>query len=345
MAEDELTPFSGTGGWLGGPQARSPQITWIQQHSISVPETHRNALIFCESASEMRFILPLCTLSDWSVKGDRVFTNGRFTVTLQEELGPYRADFVFRSDLMARPLIVEVDGPSHYAPSAAADDRRRTAYLENMGFDVRRLAADEAGVAGVALRREFAREQIISFEAAPGQSQSLLKRQRRWPPGAGALAYGVVDVPRDERRAVLSAWLTHRRRQVTDRALDLLTVCDDAAELEFVFPFLDLPGAHIDEDSVSIGPFVLFLGQGEGADRMDVVLALDSGDGFQAIVFDIEPMPFIGVDQMAVAARRTRWLDTGFSVEAVSPFKAAGIGRRMADAVARQTQSELELGG
>lgn len=335
MAGDELAPFSGKGGWVGSPHGRPPQITWIQQHSIALPEAHRNALLYCESAAEMRLILPLCTLSDWVADADKVFTNGRFTVTLQEEIGPYRADFVFRSEAMARPLVIEVDGPAHYSSRAVAHDRTRTDYLERLGFDVRHVASDEAGAAGAALRKEFARDQIAGFAETSGRSRAVLKQEWRWPPAAGVLAYGVVGLSRDERRAPLAAWLKHRKQAVPEQTAGLLTICDDAAEIEFVLPFLKLPNVEIVEDSVVMGPYVLFLGQGEGSERMDVVLTLDVGDGFRAIVFDIDPLPFVGVDRMAVAAKQRRWQENGFSVEPVQRSKAGEVGCRVAGNVGR----------
>ena len=62
---------------------------------------------------------------------------GRFT--RQKPLGHYVADFYCSS----KRLIIEVDGDSHFNPSAESYDARRTAMLEEQGLRVLRFTNPE----------------------------------------------------------------------------------------------------------------------------------------------------------------------------------------------------------
>jgi len=53
----------------------------------------------------------------------------------QEPLGPYFADFACRE----AKLIVEVDGATHGEPHEVAADAERSAYLETLGYRIRRV--------------------------------------------------------------------------------------------------------------------------------------------------------------------------------------------------------------
>jgi very-short-patch-repair endonuclease len=53
----------------------------------------------------------------------------------QVPLGPYIADFL----CVEQGLIIELDGGQHGDPERAEYDRRRTAYLQRLGYRVRRF--------------------------------------------------------------------------------------------------------------------------------------------------------------------------------------------------------------
>jgi very-short-patch-repair endonuclease len=76
--------------------------------------------------------------------------------TRPKPLGEYIADFYCASRL----LIIEVDGDSHYTPSAAARDARRSAAL---------------GMRGLRILRFTNLEVMEQFEGACAQIQKALK--------------------------------------------------------------------------------------------------------------------------------------------------------------------------
>jgi very-short-patch-repair endonuclease len=59
----------------------------------------------------------------------------------QHQLGPYIADFYSRD----AGLVVEVDGETHFTAEATEYDRRRDAWMTNLGLTVRRFTASEVG--------------------------------------------------------------------------------------------------------------------------------------------------------------------------------------------------------
>ncbi len=59
-----------------------------------------------------------------------------FKFVRQEPVGPYFADFACRE----AKLIVEIDGATHSSDAEIANDRRRTALLETMGYRVLRFS-------------------------------------------------------------------------------------------------------------------------------------------------------------------------------------------------------------
>lgn len=333
MSKDQNSvPFDGTSTWLSRDVDRpAPQVRWLVRHGVRVSDSYVEILLACESAAELRFILPICTLSDWTTDGAHGFTNGHVTVRLQEAIGPYRVDFVFRSPSLGRPLIVEVDGPSHYEPAARIDDAHRTAFLESHGFLVRRVDANEAAEAGAALRRAFAQAQLARPAEAAARSRALVEQRRSWPT-ANALAYGVADVPRDGRGEILMRWLQSRGLAVAEDMKSVLTACDDAAEVNFVLPFTALPSVQTDGNrTIWFGPYCLFLGEQDTLGRMDVVLALDVDNSLNAVVFDVEPPPFISFDAWQAELTRRAWRKQGFGCVCVGAKQAAQEGQWWAD--------------
>jgi hypothetical protein len=333
MSEDQNpVPFDGDSTWLSRDVYRpAPQARWLVRHGVRISDAYAEVLLACESAAELRFVLPICTLSDWTTDGAHGFTNGRASVRLQEVIGPYRADFVFRSPEFGRPLIIEVDGPSHYEPAARIADADRTEFLEVKGFQIRRVAADEAAAAGLALRRAFAGEQMARPAEVTARSRALVDQRRSWP-RSNTLAYGVATVPRDDRGEILDRWLQTRGLAISQAMRNVLTACDDAAEVNFVLPFTALPSAHTDCDkTIWFGPYRLLLGEQDTIGRMDVILALEVEDSLNAVVFDVEPPPFASFDTWRAELNRRAWRDQGFGCVRVGAKQAAREGQWWAD--------------
>ena len=65
----------------------------------------------------------------------------------QHPIGPYFADFACRT----RMIVIEVDGATHSTDAERAYDRRRTAFLEQLGYRVLRFGNEEVlnGMDGV----------------------------------------------------------------------------------------------------------------------------------------------------------------------------------------------------
>lgn len=65
----------------------------------------------------------------------------------QHPIGPYVADFACRSRL----IVIEVDGATHGTDAERAHDRKRTAFLQQLGYRVLRFGNDEVlnGMDGV----------------------------------------------------------------------------------------------------------------------------------------------------------------------------------------------------
>ena len=57
----------------------------------------------------------------------------------QAPVGPYIVDFA----CLAKKLIIEIDGETHFVGSGPVKDRRRTAFLEQEGFSVLRFTNSE----------------------------------------------------------------------------------------------------------------------------------------------------------------------------------------------------------
>jgi very-short-patch-repair endonuclease len=69
----------------------------------------------------------------------------------QYKVGNYRLDFAWPD--ADPPVAVEVDGPHHYAPEAAATDVMRDRWLRDQGWVVLRINHDASDEAWVALCR------------------------------------------------------------------------------------------------------------------------------------------------------------------------------------------------
>ena len=329
-----LATFDGSGSWLNPPRTAlaAPFVRWIVRHGLALPDDYVQVLLRCESAAEVRFLLPIVTLSDWTVYRDEGFTNGRISITVQEEIGPYRADAVFRAPELGQPLVVEVDGPSHDDAGAGLRDRARTGALNARGFTVRRVRAEVASEAGIALRRELVKEHLRG-EPLPTRSKAVVRSRRAWP--ANPLAYNVSALPKSERHELLVSWLSSRNISVPRRMEEFLSACNEAAEVNFLLPFVQLEGAYSDgAQFLGIDPYWVLVGQEDAAGKMDVVLGRSCEDGIEAVVFDIEPPPFVSFDSWAAELKRRDWRRRGFSSVKVGAVRAAKEGRWWADRVA-----------
>lgn len=89
-----------------------------------------------ESPAEIAFLNAIIDSFDLKPRYGALFSDG-LRVDLQVEQGQYRADF-----MIDHWLVVEIDGAAwHSTEKAKANDARRDAYFENLGYTVLRIAA------------------------------------------------------------------------------------------------------------------------------------------------------------------------------------------------------------
>lgn len=89
-----------------------------------------------ESPAEIAFLNAMIDGFDLKPKNGALFSDG-LRLDLQVEQGQYRADF-----MIDRWLVVEIDGAAwHSSDEAKANDARRDAYFESLGYTVLRIAA------------------------------------------------------------------------------------------------------------------------------------------------------------------------------------------------------------
>jgi very-short-patch-repair endonuclease len=81
----------------------------------------------------------------------------------QAALGPYIVDFI----CFDQKLIVELDGPQHSEPEAAAHDARRTAWLASLGYRVLRFWNHQLDEDIHAVVKEIARALAMAEPTSP----------------------------------------------------------------------------------------------------------------------------------------------------------------------------------
>jgi very-short-patch-repair endonuclease len=94
-------------------------------------------LLQTRRARELRRLAPAAERVLWSRLKNRGVQGVKFVRS--EPIGPYYADFACRS----AKLIVEIDGATHSTEEEVASDRRRTAFLEALGYRVIRFANEQ----------------------------------------------------------------------------------------------------------------------------------------------------------------------------------------------------------
>jgi very-short-patch-repair endonuclease len=99
---------------------------------MSKQNTH-NKKEFQEFRKRLRKNLTPAEAFLWTQLKSRKLQEKRFTK--QHGIGNYIVDFYCASE----KLIIELDGEVHYNPTAQEYDRKRTVYLERLGFKVIRF--------------------------------------------------------------------------------------------------------------------------------------------------------------------------------------------------------------
>jgi len=130
----------------------------------------RAVLELCESGPEARFALGFKSLPGFRVRPPDRFEAHGISLTLQEKIGPYRADFVVRVDGAPAPVVVEIDGRAwHYSTEAQwRSDRVRQREIEARGFRAVRCPASQAGEFGKRLWWAFSRDTSESGQIGVG---------------------------------------------------------------------------------------------------------------------------------------------------------------------------------
>lgn len=340
---DRLWP----GGEPAGSAGRGARLrAWLDGQSVSLPEAYVAVLAHCERASEVRFALPLVTLSTWRPVGQRSFSDGSWTLRLQHPLGGRRVDFVLEGPGASRPVAIEVD------PAEGEGDARRelldSLALRAAGYPVLRVPADLATERGVALRGAFMREalEVVERETAPGAREAppAPRTRRLW--SRHELVYDATGLPVARRRELVEDWLRSRGERPEAWQLDFLSHCERAAEVHFALPFLRLPGAEpAAPRTVHLDPWHALSAQavveGHAADFAFLASRLPAG-GVSTVLVEIHPARGPR-DREAETHRGAAWRSLGHAVVELSAAEAGGYGRRWAATLRGETGERRAL--
>lgn len=349
-----LTRFS-AGAWmdhlfppadeLGPAQRRARLREWLTGQSVSLPDAYVDVLAHCERASEVRFALPVVTLSTWHPVGEKSFSDGQWTLRLQHPVLGGRVDFALQGPGSGRPVLVEID-----APDADAEARRashlRTLELQSAGYPVLRVPSAGAGERGAALRQLFMREALQVIERSPSGPETgrgVARTRRLW--SRHELVYDASGLPLEERRELVEDWLRSRGEHLEEWQLDFVAHCHRAAEVHFALPFLRLPNAEpADGRTVHLDPWHTLTAQVPIDDyALDFSFMTVLEAGAEVVTTLVEIHPARGTRDAAEEDRRRReWRRQGHAVVELAAAEAAERGRRWAEALLGEIRERRE---
>jgi very-short-patch-repair endonuclease len=349
-----LTRFS-AGAWmdhlfpradqLGAAQRRERLREWLTGQSVSLPDAYVDVLAHCERASEVRFALPVVTLSTWHPVGEKSFSDGQWTLRLQHPVLGERVDFALQGPGSSRAVLVEIDGAETDADARRAS-HLRTLELQSAGYPVLCVPSARAEERGSALRQLFMREALQVIERAPARPEpgrGLARTRRLW--SRHELVYDASGLPLEERRELVEDWLRSRGEQMEEWQLDFLAHCHRAAEVHFVLPFLRLPNAEpVDTRTVHLDPWHTLMAQVPVDDYpLDFSFMTALQAGAEVVTTLVEIHPARGPRDAAEEARRRReWHRQGHTVVELAAAEAAERGRKWAEALLGETRERRE---
>jgi very-short-patch-repair endonuclease len=354
-----LTPLSGLGwlaeSWIGGgdlthEQRRIRLRAWLKANDIGLSDELVGVLAYCDSASEVRFALPIVTLSTWRVVGERAVSDGNWTLRVQHPVGGYRAHFVLQGGERHRALVIEIDGPQRSRSERRKADHLRTLDLQAQGYLVLRVPSGDAEERGLTFRRALYHKalQVVEHRSttapeASAASTEIARSSRVWHPHE--LVYDAHDQPLEQRRELVEDWLRSRRVVLAAWQYGFLAHCHRAAEVHFAIPFLCLPNAEpVDERTVHLDPWHTLRAQVEVDDyTVDFLFmtVLEEADEVASTLIDIHPARGAR-DRTGERTRLNRWKEQGWHVLDLSAVEARSRGERWAASLLREVQWRRE---
>lgn len=326
---------------LSQPERRERLRGWLSGQSISLPDSYIEVLAHCESAAQVRFALPVVTLSTWYPIGEKSFSDGNWTLRLQHPVLGHRVDFVLEGPGASRALVIEIDAVREREGEQRRKEHQRTLDLQAARYRVLRIPSEKAEERGANLRHAFMREALEVIENSPPAASAeaaagkpVVKTRRLW--SRHELVYDASSVPFAERRELVEDWLLSRGEQLQGWQLDFLAHCDRAAEIHFALPFLRLPNAEpVDDRTVHLDPWHTLTAQ-VLIDRYPVdfsfVTALQQGR--EVVTTLVEIYPARGARDRPAEARRLReWKRDGHTVIDIPAAEAASRGRHWAQSL------------
>lgn len=324
--------FTGYGSWIGdvaqagtdlSPVEREARLlAWLRQNGYSLPNEYIEVLSLCDSASELRFVLPIIMLPEWTRTDERSFTNGTYQLSLQVPFLQYRLDFLLSGGQLPSPCNIEVDGPAHRRPDVWRRDRERDRCLMHSKIGVYRIAAECAKEEGQKFRKNFALE--IRDTVAVGNALVVKgDRKRVWPRIPEALC--LEDEPIEERPALVTDWLSTRGISVDDKQASFLSWCDRGAEILFLQPLISRPGWRpLGPRTYTDGVSFLTLKEQLGKYRVDIMFeqpGLSPGDDDLLLVADVAPPSYFQRNSAAELLRGAELVDAGYGYKLVELYE------------------------
>jgi hypothetical protein len=326
-------------------QRRERLRQWLANQSLTLPDDHLSVLAHCESASEVRFALPIVLLDSWRPVGERSFSDGAYTLRVQPAVAGQAVDFLLEGPGDSRPTVIEIESPAPPDPERARAATLRALHLQAEGYAVMRVPAREAAERGKNFRRIFLREALRVIESTPEPAVRLatgtgvMKPKRVW--SRHELVYDATGSPWEEKRELVEDWLRSREEILEPWQLDFLAHCDRAAEVLFALPLLRLPGAEpLDSGTVHLDAWHTLLAQvAHGGYRFAFVVTalLEGAEEVSTTFVDIRPARG-RVDLVEERARRRAWEAEGIEVTQIGAAEAREQGRRLAASLSRERE-------
>jgi len=322
-------PFVGKGGWTDRPEfpknyeQRLERLrNYMRSHKLSLPEGYDEVLALCNTAAELRFLIPIITLPMWNRVGPQSFGNGVYRITVRGFVGGDRVPILFEDSLNGREIVFEVGYRSEFMPGKINAQNRRRAEIRKKVFKYWVIPELQARRIASGLRADIARQQAQGIKARSSLATAQLtdpNRPRVWLPNE--LVYNVSDIPHADRLPILTSWLTAHQQAVTDAGISWLTFCDSAAELWFGLQMLAFGETKIEGTRLTI----------HGTVRVDVQAPL-SGQKVDFYIdewrtaFQFDRPSWYSFDFEA-DREDNKLRDIGYTVERVEAKRAISVGK------------------
>jgi hypothetical protein len=226
---------------------------YLRSQNMSLPEGYDEALAFCNTAAEVRFLIPIITLPMWNKVGPQSFSNGVHRITVRGFVEGTQVPILFEDMLSERNFAFEVGYRSEYLPGRISAQNKRREEIKKRVFRYYVIPDLQAKRIALGLRADIAREQAAALNKHPQLAKAQLadpKRPRVWLPNP--LVYNVSNIAYADRFEILRSWLAAHHQSVTEEGVSWLAFCESAAEIWFGLQMLAFGDIRFDGTRLSI---------------------------------------------------------------------------------------------